>query len=70
VKYSSGTECSHCSIEIRSEGGTTKTSTDGNGYYSTSVRGCYVNIIWVNDKRAWEGTKDSCGGAAINLRAD
>jgi len=70
VKYRSGTLCKHCKVEIESEGGFQSTTTDGNGRYSLSVKGCYINKVWVYDKRVWTGSKDSCGGLKLNLTID
>lgn len=69
VKYSSGTTCSGCKVEINSEGGWQTTKTDGNGRYSISVKGCYVNDVYVNGKKVWSGAKDSCGGLTLDLKA-
>lgn len=67
IKYKSGTLCTHCKVEIDSEGGSQSTTTDGNGRYSLSVKGCYINRVWVHDKKVWTGTKDSCGGLKLDL---
>lgn len=67
VKYANDSPCENCKVEINSEGGWQTTYTDGNGRFSINVKGCYVNDVYVNGKKIWSGSKDSCGGLTLSL---
>lgn len=69
VKYASGAICSHCKVEIESEGGWQSTTTNSHGDYSLPVRGCFVNRAYVSDKLVWTGSKNACGGLRLDISA-